>query len=325
MQSIRNTLKKTLNLDQLKSFGLVIETGSFSAAADRLGLTQPAVSLQIRQLERKLAVRLVERVGRQAKATPAGAALLLHAQHIETAVENAIDALADHTSGVTGRVRLGTGATACLYFLPGLLRGLREQFPALGIVVSTGNTDDQVRKVEENSIDLALVTLPAAGRSLSVLPVLDDEFVAIGRGDLAPLKARVGPADLAALPLVLFEPAANTRKLVDRWFAAEGLQPQPVMELGSVEAMKEMVAAGLGYGIVPRMSMAGRGAHPGLKTSRLNPGMHRTLAIVIRRDKPVSKALRVVLDAILAAGKKGSSAFTPAVTPAVTPAKRPKT
>lgn len=314
-------MEKTLNLDQLKSFGLVIETGSFSAAADRLGLTQPAVSLQIRQLERKLAVRLVERVGRQAKATPAGAALLLHAQHIETAVENAIDALADHTSGVTGRVRLGAGATACLYFLPGLLRGLREQFPALGIVVSTGNTDDQVRKVEENSIDLALVTLPAAGRSLSVLPVLDDEFVAIGRGDLAPLKARVGPADLAALPLVLFEPAANTRKLVDRWFAAEGLQPQPVMELGSVEAMKEMVAAGLGYGIVPRMAMAGRGAHPGLKTSRLNPGMHRTLAIVIRRDKPVSKALRVVLDAILAAGKTGSSA----VTPAVTPVKRPKT
>jgi len=311
-------LEKTLNLDQLRSFGLVIETGSFSAAADRLGLTQPAISLQIRQLERKLAVRLVERVGRQAKPTPAGAALLRHAQHIETAVENAIDALADHTRGVTGRVRLGTGATACLYFLPGLLRGLREQFPALGIVVSTGNTDDQVRKVEENSIDLALVTLPAGGRSLSVLPVLDDEFVAIGRGDLAPLKARVGPADLAALPLVLFEPAANTRKLVDRWFAAEGLQPQPVMELGSVEAMKEMVAAGLGYGIVPRMSMAGRGAHPDLKISRLNPGMHRTLALVIRRDKPVNKALRVVLDAILAAGKKES----PAATAAVTPAKR---
>ncbi|KQU84782.1 LysR family transcriptional regulator [Variovorax sp. Root318D1] len=308
MQGIRNTLDKTLNLDQLKSFGLVIETGSFSAAADRLGLTQPAVSLQIRQLERRLAVRLIERVGKRAKATPAGVELLRHIQHIETAVENAIDALADHASGVTGRVRLGTGATACLYFLPALLRGLREQFPALGIVVSTGNTDDHVRRVEENSIDLALVTLPAAGRSLSVVPVLDDEFVAIGRSDLAPLKARVAPAELAALPLVLFEPAANTRKLVDRWFAADGLQPQPVMELGSVEAMKEMVAAGLGYGIVPRMAMAGRGAHPGLKVSQLSPRMHRTLAVVIRRDKPVNKALRVVLDAIVAAGKKGKAA-----------------
>ncbi|SFO71701.1 DNA-binding transcriptional regulator, LysR family [Variovorax sp. OK605] len=313
-------MEKTLNLDQLKSFGLVIETGSFSAAADRLGVSQPAVSLQIRQLERRLAVRLIERVGKRAKATPAGMELLRHMPHIDTAVENAIDALADHASGVAGRVRLGTGATACLHFLPAVLRTLREQFPELSVVVSTGNTEDQARKVEENSLDLALVTLPAAGRSLAAMPVLEDEFVAIGpvsgpvsgpmsgpvgsaRG--ASLKAKLTPAELGALPLVLFEPAANTRKLVDRWFAAGAVHPQPVMELGSVEAMKEMVAAGLGYGIVPGMSMTGRGAHPGLKTHRLNPRMQRTLAIVVRRDKPVNKALRVVLDAILAAGKRG--------------------
>lgn len=305
-------MEKTLNLDQLRSFALVIETGSFSAAADRLGISQPAVSLQVRQLERRLAVRLIERVGKRAKPTPAGMELLRHAQHIETAVENAVDALADHASGVTGRVRLGTGATACLHFLPAVLRTLREQFPALSVVVSTGNTEDQARKVEENSLDLALVTLPAAGRSLAAMPVLQDEFVAIGRASVEPLKARVTPADLGALPLVLFEPAANTRKLVDRWFAAGGLQPQPVMELGSVEAMKEMVAAGLGYAIVPGMSMTGRGAHPELKTSRLNPRMHRTLAVVVRRDKPVNKALRVVLDAIVAAGKTGRRHHQPA-------------
>lgn len=301
-------MQKTLNLDQLRSFGLVIETGSFSAAADRLGVSQPAVSLQIRQLERRLAVRLIERVGKRAKATPAGMELLRHLPHIDTAVENAVDALADHASGVTGRVRLGTGATACLHFLPAVLRTLREQFPELSVVVSTGNTEDQARKVEENSLDLALVTLPAAGRSLSAMPVLDDEFVAIGPVNAAggaPLKAKLTPAELGALPLVLFEPAANTRKLVDRWFAAGAVHPQPVMELGSVEAMKEMVAAGLGYGIVPGMSMVGRGAHPGLNIHRLNPRMHRTLAIVVRRDKPVNKALRVVLDAILAAGKRG--------------------
>ena len=306
MQAMRKTLDKplqrSLNLDQLRAFGLVVETGSFSAAAERLGLTQPAVSLQVRQLERRLAVRLVERVGRRARATAAGSELLRHAQHIDAAVENAIEALADHASAVAGRVRLGTGATACLHLLPPLLRALREQYPALSVVVSTGNTDDCVRKVEENSIDLALVTLPATGRSLEVTPVLDDEFVAIGRADLAPLKARVGPADLAPLPLVLFEPAANTRRLVDRWFAAEGLQPQPVMELGSVEAMKEMVAAGLGYAIVPGMAMRGRGAHPELKISRLVPPLSRSLAIVLRRDKPVGKGLRVVLDAIARAG-----------------------
>jgi DNA-binding transcriptional LysR family regulator len=297
-------LEKNLNLDQLRSFALVVEAGSFSAAADRLGLTQPAVSLQVKLLERRLGVRLIERVGKRARPTVAGLALLQHVSQIENAVEAAIDAVADHAAGVTGRVRLGCGATACLYFLPPVLRALRAQFPALSIVVSTGNTDDYVRKVEENTIDLALVTLPAGGRSLVATPVRDDEFVAIGRRDGAPLKARVSPADLMPLPLVLFEPAANTRKLIDRWFAAAGLTPRPVMELGSVEAIKEMVAAGLGYGVVPGMSMAGRGAHPDLKASRLSPRMHRTLALVARRDKPVSKGMRILFDAVVSAGRK---------------------
>lgn len=300
-------MDKSLNLDQLKSFALIVETGSFSAAAERLGLTQPAVSLQLRQLERRLAVRLIERVGKRARPTTAGTELLRHVQQIESAVESAVEALAEHASGVSGRVRLGCGATACLHFLPPILRALRERYPALGIVVGTGNTDEYLRKVEENTIDLALVTLPAGGRSLSITPVLEDEFVAIGGKDQAPLKARVAPADLQALPLVLFEPAANTRRLVDRWFAAAGLTPRPVMELGSVEAIKEMVAAGLGYGIVPGMSMTGRGAHPDLKTSRLQPRMRRTLALVMRRDKPVGRGMRLVIDAIVKAGKARSA------------------
>ena len=279
-------MEKNLNLDQLATFALVIDTGSFSAAADRLGLSQPAVSLQVRQLERRLAVRLIERVGKRARATPAGAELLRQVPQIEAAVENAVDALADHARGVTGRVRLGTGATACLYFLPAVLRQLREAFPALSVVVSTGNTDEHVRKVEDNSIDLALVTLPAAGRSLSVMPVCDDEFVAIGRADLAPLKARVTPADLATLPSSI---------------TGCGCRPSAANQRST---SLRVLAAGLGYGLVPGMSMAGRGAHPALKASRLAPRMHRTLAVVIRRDKPLNKALRTVLEAIVAAGRK---------------------
>jgi DNA-binding transcriptional LysR family regulator len=120
-------LEKTLNLDQLRTFGLVIETGGFSAAADRLGLSQPAVSLQIRQLERRLAVRLVERVGKRAQATPAGMELLRHVPHIDGAVENAIDALAGHASGVAGRVRLAPAPRrACISCRPCCVRCARS-------------------------------------------------------------------------------------------------------------------------------------------------------------------------------------------------------
>jgi len=127
-----------LNLDQLRTFAAVVDQKSFSGAAARLGVTQPAVSLQVRQLEKRFGVKLIERVGRRAAATAAGAELLTHARDVEAALAAAADAMAPHAKGVAGRVRLGTGATACIYLLPKVLRDLRQRFPALDIVVSTG-------------------------------------------------------------------------------------------------------------------------------------------------------------------------------------------
>ena len=94
-----------LNLDYLRTFALVADLGSFSAAAERLGLTQPAISLQVRALEKQLGVRLVERVGRTARPSAAGAELLAHAGRIEAATSQAIEAVARHAKGVLGRVR----------------------------------------------------------------------------------------------------------------------------------------------------------------------------------------------------------------------------
>jgi DNA-binding transcriptional LysR family regulator len=97
---------RNINLDYLQSFVAVVERGSFSAAAERLNLTQPAVSLQIRQLERCLGATLIERVGRKAKPTAAGAELLAHADQIDAAVTSAVEAVARRATGAMGRVRL---------------------------------------------------------------------------------------------------------------------------------------------------------------------------------------------------------------------------
>src|SRR5687767_7432616 len=157
-----------LKLDHLQTFHDVVELGSFSAAAERLNLTQPAVSLQMRQLERQLGVQLIERIARRATPTAAGLALLDHIRRIEAAVGDAVEAMAEHATGTTGRVRLGTGATACIYLLPPTLRALRTKYPGLGIVVSTGNSQATIKAVEDNTIDVALVTAPVSGRSLDV-------------------------------------------------------------------------------------------------------------------------------------------------------------
>ncbi|WP_025138276.1 LysR family transcriptional regulator [Achromobacter sp. DH1f] len=290
-----------LNLDALRTFAQVIELGSFSAAAERGGITQPAVSLQMRKLERRFGLKLVERVGRRAGPTAAGLELLTHIRAIDAALTQAEQAMTAHASQVTGRVRLGTGATACTYLLPPLLADLRRRFPALDVVASTGNTADMLRGLENNTLDIGLVTLPAPGRMIEATPVLEDEFVAIfpARGALA-IPDAATPQALAALPLVLFEPGARTRRLVDDWFEAAGVAAKPVMELGSTEAMKEIVAAGLGCAVLPRLAVSGAGQRSALVVRSLTPRLSRTLAIVVRRDKPLSRGLRHLQEALLA-------------------------
>ncbi|MFK3972066.1 LysR family transcriptional regulator [Pseudomonas sp. NPDC087358] len=287
-----------LNLNHLHTFAQVIQHGSFSAAAQRLGLTQPAVSLHIRQLEARLNLRLIERVGKRIKPTSAGSTLLEHIGRIDAVVEDALLDLSSHAQGVAGQVVIGTGATACIHLLPPLLQVLRRQFPALDVRVSTGNTDGILRAVEENRLDLALVTLPAGGRSLSVTPLLDDEFVAIFSHEQQDLPAVITAQALGDWPLVVFEAGSSTRLLIDEWYLQAGLRVKPVMELGSIEAIKELVAAGLGYSIVPRMAVAAEHHRRGLQVHALMPPLRRTLGVVLRQDKPLGKALRQVLHAL---------------------------
>lgn len=296
---------RQLSLDRLQAFCYVVDLGSFSAAAERLDLSQPAISLQIRELEKQVGVRLIERVGRRAAPTAAGEELLGHARRIDAAAAAALDAMSRHAKGTIGRIRLGTGDTACIYFLPPVLRALRSKFPSLDIVVSTGNSPDILKSIEDNTIDLGLVTLPAPGRMFDIQPVLDDEFVAITARGAVALPERVTPSDLAKLPIVLYEPGANTRQLIDQWAIRAGVALKPVMELGSVEAIKELVGAGLGCSILPGLSLLTTGARRRTLIRPLHPRLSRKLAIVMRRDKPLQKGLREVVRAI----KEYASAF----------------
>lgn len=290
----------SLNLDQLQTFVTVLDCGSFSAAAERLEITQPAVSQQIRSLERRLGVPLIERVGRSLRPTAAGAELLAHAGGIEASVAAALAAVAGRAEGVRGLVRLGSGATACIHLLPPLLQGLRRRCPELEITVSTGNTAQIARAVEDNQLDLGLVTLPLAGRAFEITPLLEDEFVAIAPAAMA-LPARVTARALAQRPLLLFEPGGNTRRLADAWLARGGAaRLKPAMALGSVEAIKALVAAGLGCALVPGMALREPAARAGLQLRPLSPRLSRRLALVMRRDKrliaPVNELRRALLE-----------------------------
>jgi len=289
---------KDLKLDQLRTFVEVVERGSFSAAAKHLQLTQPAVSLQVRHLESRLGVRLIERVGKRATPTAAGTELLDHARRIAETVASALDGMEQHASGTLGRVRIGTGATACIYLLPPILRDLRRRFPNMEITVRTGNTADVLKDLEENSLDIGLVTLPAPGRMFAVEPLLEDPFVALDSADENRLPDVVAPPVLAKLPVVLYEAGGNTRRVVDEWFARAGITLTPIMDLGSVEAIKELVGAGLGCAVLPGTAVRNPGDRTPIVSRPLSPKLHRKLALVMRRDKIRTKALRETLKAL---------------------------
>ncbi len=293
---------RSLNLDYLQTFLMVVEHGSFSAAAERLQLTQPAVSLQVRQLEKSLGAVLIERVGRKARPTAAGVELLGHAGRIQDVVATAVAAVGSRMTGVAGRVRIGTGATACIFLLPPVLGELRRKYPALELTVITGNTSDVTKALEENTIDVALATLPLSGRMLEVMPLMEDEFVLIAPADMV-LPARISPMFLSATAMILYEPSGNTRRVADNWFLRGGVSLKPVMSLGSVEAIKEMVRVGLGCAILPSMAVRDRAAQRDLIVRSLSPKLHRRLAIVIRRDKRLDAGLRHTLSALKAIGK----------------------
>jgi len=293
---------ETLNLAQLATFVRVIESGSFSAAAEKLGLTQPAVSLQIRQLEKRLGTSLIERVGRKARPTAAGSELLRHAGLIDAAVTSAIDTVARHTLDAIGPIHIGTDTTISIYLLPPVLGALRKRYPSLEITVTTGNAVDIVRRVEENQIDLAFATLPISGRAFEVTPVLDDAFVAVAPRDMA-LPQRLTAVNLAKLQLIVTESGSASRRIIDRWFARGEAVLNPAMSLGSVEAIKAMVAAGLGCGILPEMAV-GKDVRAAFEVRPLTPPMKRTLGVVIRRDKRLTKGLKATYDALLALRRK---------------------
>lgn len=285
----------TLNLGNLATFRLVVQRGSFSAAADVLGLSQPAVSLQVRQLEQFLQTRLLERTGRGIKATAAGIALLAHSEQIEQAVGAAVQSVSEFNREISGSVTLGSGATACIHLLPPLLQKLHHEHPLLTVRVTVGNTLEVVRAIEENRLDLGLCTLPANGRSLAVMPVLEEEFVCIFSDGQDELPWSLTPEILQSLPLIAFESGSGTRDLIDGWFLADGRAIAPVMQLGSIEAIKRMVRAGLGFSIVPRMAVEHPQDRIGLNVQSLTPLLHRQLGIIMRQDKIISKGIAEIL------------------------------
>jgi DNA-binding transcriptional LysR family regulator len=288
---------RSLNLDQLRTLMEVIAHGSFSAAARRLNLTQPAISLQIRELELRLGVPLIERMGKRAHPTEPGKALLEHARRLFRECDLVDATMRRFRDGWLGRVHIGTTLTALMYELPPVLRKLRADHPGIDLLVTNMPTRDSVEGIMKNTLDLALVTLPVKPAGLRITALRPEKLVAILPADWTDIPEVVVPAYVAKHALVMEHDRGAVHALVMQWLTGQIPLAGATMSIGTIEAVKKGVASGLGMSIVPDVAVMEPMPHVVVRP--LAPAVPCTLALIEHRNKPNQPALDIVRRALL--------------------------
>jgi len=236
---------------QLTAFATLARTGSFTRAAQELFLTQSAISHAIKALEEQAGCRLVERAGRRVALTQSGEQFLRHVDKILGEMKAARRGLDELTRWGHGRLRIGASTTACQYILPTVLREFKQSFPKCVITIDPGDHARQMELLLNNRIDLALMLEPESAKELAFVPLFADEM----RFLVAPAHAwaragRVAREGFEEETLILYNHTSYTFRLVQEYFRGEELPLTNILELGSMEAIKELVKIGLGVGVL---------------------------------------------------------------------------
>lgn len=241
-----------MDLRQLEIVKTIAETGSFTAAGQKLRVSQSAISRQVLLLEEELREPVFLRIGRRIRITPAGDALLRLSQRIFDDIKETRSGISDKQQTLSGTIRLVGGMTVCLYVFPELLKEYRRVHPGMEVKVTTGATPRLVKKLRAGTADLGLLTLPIEEPDMVALPVLHEELLLV-TDPSHPLakRRRIVPQDLVRQPFVLFEQGSNSRRVIDAFFVKEQIQPRIVTGTENVEIIKAMVRIGLGITIIP--------------------------------------------------------------------------
>jgi len=242
-----------VDIAELQAFTAVADLGSFSGAAERLYVTQPAVSKRIAHLESTMDARLFDRVGRQVLLTEAGRALYPHAVRILAEIEDSRRDLRNLSGRIEGPLSLATSHHVGLHRLPPILRLCRSRFPGVRMDLRFMASEAAYRAVAEGEVELAVVTLspePVSGLKAEALWI--DRLVpaAAAHGALSGREA-LQPGDLNAMPAILPGPGTFTRGIVDRALAAVGVTPTVDLSTNFLETIKMMVSVDLGWSVLP--------------------------------------------------------------------------
>ena len=240
-----------LDSRQILAFVTLAESGSFTETAKRLFLTQSAISHSIKGLEGDLGCKLFARVGKKTHLTEAGERFLPSASRILQDMDGARSEMEELNQRGRGRLRIGASTTACQYILPPVLRELKQCFPQCHITIASADTPKAVDEVCENKMDVCITMAPEGIHKCTLHPLFQDELRFI-TSPIHPwaIASRVKRSDISKENFVLYNKASYTFRRIQDYFNKEDLEINRFIELGSMEAIKELVKIGMGVGIL---------------------------------------------------------------------------
>lgn len=290
-----------MNLHQLRVFCTVAEESSFSAAAEKMCMTQPAVTLQIKNLEDYYQVKFFERTGKKVFLTEEGKLLLTIASQMLDLNRKAEEVVADMKGLSCGTVRIGASLSFSDYYLPPLLKTFHEKYPKIFIQITGGNTRQLIEDTLLHKNDLAFVAARPAVNKLVVRQFARDTMVAI-----IPLQHKLSARESVTLnelngePLILREAGSSKREMVNEAFRKRGITPLIIMESASTTAIKKMVEGGAGIGILPEPLVRNEASARAFKAVPFTEvEMTSRFYIIYHKDKYFSRTLKAFVDMAL--------------------------
>ena len=285
-----------MDFDQLRSFVEVARLKNFSRAAGKLGLTQPAISTQIRQLEEEFHVRLFDRIGKKVFLTQPGILLLDQAEKMLNVQKEAFEALRDLTPSFAG-LTLGATEAGCLYLLPKVFAAFKKKHPEVPITVYRNFTTKIVQKLLEDSLNLGFVSLPLEVREIATIPLFREPIeLAVAPGHPLASQSRVTVEEIARYPWI-FPKASRTRQMLDQLFRGLNTPVNVTMELSGVETIKRFVSIGLGISLLSRSYASAEVKAGTIKLVPLaEPKLERQLGLAYRTDRYLSRSTQAFIE-----------------------------
>lgn len=293
-----------MNLDALRTFCALVDEGGFRRAAERVHRSQPAVSQQVKALERESGQVLFDR--RRGRATAAGRLVYDRARVLLAAHDGLMRELADFDEARAGTLHLGASDTTALYYLPHAVRRFVEALPHAHLVVVSRSSDAIGEQVARGSLDLGIVTLPAAQDGLQAQDLFEQQLVlVVPRGHrLARAKGLLLEA-LADEPVLMLDPGTRTGAALEGALAARSFAPRRVLDSGSFEVIKRYAAEGVGLAFLPEVVVPED--DPALTKVRVEGLPAIRIGAIRRRGAYQSQAERVFLSLLAETGVSGGA------------------